>query len=667
MSHSSLQNATRTSKPGLASTTSNDNNTYEDHEKQVRVSKPSSTSSTNETTHPKKDVDDEITKNDDVSLTTNSTINFSRRQEAQWRFSVVQNEIAVPKDCEDDNRTEIRRKEAAAAARKRRKRALARCRKKQQRQMQRQKLKDESPRSVSHTLVFQGPPLTGLSTSDHQDHGRHHNHDAFSSLGKTAADEDNSTYSSDSNTCGAPVYSAPIHSVSATQRIEATVDGLAQVASHWRQQDIVAIPTECTYEACMTLTARSSDSSLGQQNSLDMSLSAQAWADRIRQLRQVVGGCPERTLLSPLDAPYCYVPRTALCPWLKECFPPRVYAMRDANSDSRTGQMAHKFSEVHEVLMRVARHVWPGPVTIHVAIPYNQPCKHNKGIPTAGTTSTTTRSGGFHQYWSNLTTITAPPCSEQHAQGINDRPDSSSPSSSCPHLTLRCPRHPLAVKATQHHHVAQQNNTKATTKKATSQTEMIPKSLSILVGFPIVNRPLQQKHNQQQSKVAESMYCCTSEQVRQRRVSSDTHSSSITAVLDGENQHELFAVPTCEYREPWQTQIWIHGPSRTITVVQPPSVQQAQSPQHHAAGSVFGASINNNRFNHLNNENANEAPFSPSVSCLAVATTTSEVRLRAALRQRVPNAQRGGVPLTKAKERIVQAVLYQWKIVMIEK
>jgi len=343
---------------------------------------------------------------------------------------------------------------------------------------------------------------------------------------------------------------------------------------------------------------------------------------------------------------------------LYECFPPKVYMLRpqpednDTNnknikpqlaSPSRNRQLAHKFSEVQEVLQRIARHVWPGPVTIRVAIPENH-AKSNQSWPSLAK---------LQPYWSQLTQTAACPAD---ATSTTQEQEASSPSSSCPYLTLRCPRHPLAIKAAQQHHATQQlqhpprrrlSSTPSTPQQqqhqeqqhgqpTTPKTNTDPnftsdsKPFQILVGFPIVGP---------QQKQQQDSYSCTSLQVQQQQQELQNDIKGVSSVLDGENHQELFAVPTCEYKKPAQTELWIHGPSRTITVV------SSEQPSKCMLGSPpvsFGSPSSNE------------------------AASGWDTRLRSALRQRVP--QKKGTPvLSKAKERIIQCVLCRWNIVLVQK
>jgi len=589
-----------------------------------------------------------------------------------------------------------RKRKAAAAARRRRRKALAaryRKRKLEQKEReQRQTNEEQSPRSVSQPRVFLGSPLSCLSREDEEEDIDEKEHslqptmsegsdDANSSSDSSSNPNASSSSSGEERSSKKDVYTTPIwprnsesdHSApgppvsldvsdtnssissTATKRIEATVHGLSQVGHLWKQQDIVAIPTECTYEACLALKASSlsvpsSEVELNLENNPSSNSSAQDWAFRIQQLRQVVGTASDAihhmAASSSTFAPYCYVPRNAVCPWLQECLPPRAYALRDANTTGnsnstkgkhhhqqhqRTGrQLVHKFNEVHEVLQRLARHVWPGPVTMHVAVP----CTTHQG----SATTTTTGSNKFQRFWSQLMTITTTPCPQHDSEHEEN-------ASSGRFLTLRCPRHPLAIKATQQHHVATTprgsnklphrlgSNGQPTPTSSSPKRESIP--LSILVGFPVAGPQQPQKQD------VTASFCCTSKQVQQLAPSG---TRKISAVLDGEDHLELFSVPTCEYKEPVKAQIWIDGPNRTITVVQP-SEQQDQR-----RASLFATSVN---------------PFANGGS---PRPTTSEARLRAALRQRLPTAQRAASApaISKAKELVIQAVLARWKIVMIE-
>eukprot|EP00522_Entomoneis_paludosa_P011932 CAMPEP_0172439536 /NCGR_PEP_ID=MMETSP1065-20121228/490_1 /TAXON_ID=265537 /ORGANISM="Amphiprora paludosa, Strain CCMP125" /LENGTH=638 /DNA_ID=CAMNT_0013188231 /DNA_START=327 /DNA_END=2243 /DNA_ORIENTATION=+ len=596
---------------------------------------------------------------------------------------------------------EAEKRRKAAAARRHRSKALARGRKKARLQKQ---LHHPSPRSVSQPRVFQGPPLTGLSRDEEEENGKVSSASSRTSNNKSLEgdEEVNSTSSgssSDGNVTnttasGSVVYStclrkepsSPVSSTSpcansTTKRFEATVDGLVQVLTSWQQNKIVAIPTECTYEACTTLQAT--------EPTQDIATAAQDWAYRIKQLRQASRSSSSNATTS--TSLYCYVPRSASSPWLYDCFPPRKFAIRSSslnNSSTTTADKppkptgmpkVHVFNESQEVLQRISRHVWPGPVTIHVAVP------SPNGTPSAGASR-------YYPFWSQLTTRTHPPSRSLSSTLSEGEADSSAPSSAvpCPYLTLRCPRHPLAMKAAQQHHATQHAQRRGSASKPeplqqqdngqpTTPPPNQTKPFSILVGFPIVRSQQQQQQscpatpNDSNNENNESSFCCTSIQVQRqqeessKRLSTKQSRSKISAVLDGENQRELFAVPTCEYGEPWQTQIWIHGPSRTITVVQPRSslsfaatISPSPPPE---TGNPTVTTPSGSSSNNLSVSAA--SPWSPAASVGQLATSL-ESRIKGALRQRAPQTPRGGPGISKAKERVVQATLSKWKIEMIE-
>ena len=393
-----------------------------------------------------------------------------------------------------------------------------------------------------------------------------------------------------------------------TDTLQSSIHGMADVNRRLLNEEVVAIPTECTYEACISLSNfRKTE---GSSSNHKVTVSPQDWAYRIQQVQQIASASTgeERKAGAIYRAPYCWVPRSADCSLLRYCFPVSSYGIRPSNGQTR---VTHRFNESHEVIQRLARHLWPGPVSFHVAVPMlEEKRSNNKAVESSHRSS----------YWSTLTF----PHPRYHVSS------SVSDGASCPHLTLRCPRHPLAIKVYQEHSNRLENET-ASAEEVSNLPEPDGASFGVLVGFPLLKEDLILSDD--------STKFCTSSQDVQRRQNFSA-GCTVSAVLDGENHSEPFAVPTCEYGQPFQSQVWIHGPTRTVTLVNRRSGGDSQS-------SALGTCAN------LFSLNANGQKGLDSVA------TLSADRIRSFLRQRV--ARR--VPLSKEKDQITQAILSKWTVI----
>ena len=279
--------------------------------------------------------------------------------------------------------------------------------------------------------------------------------------------------------------------------IQPTVEGVESVATRWKNGLVVAIPTECTYEACLAVRIPT------RQNTVQSLLCFfNEWIQQIEQLRRISFDC-NRLTTTPHHAndPYCVV--TPGCelkrhPILREVCTPKLYALRP--SDMEKNAVVHRFNESMEVLQRLAGKLWPGPVLIRLGISSNSP-------------------------WTRTPFVV-----EAHTPRLDEENDPSNHAACFKHfVTLRCPRHPLAVKA----------------RKDVSSNEN-----SLLVSLPIAHST-----NVSKSEDAPLVFCTLARQVASRM-----------AVLDGEDCREVFHVPTCEYGRPCASILWLDGRQRTVTV-----------------------------------------------------------------------------------------------------
>lgn len=293
--------------------------------------------------------------------------------------------------------------------------------------------------------------------------------------------------------------------------IQPTIDGLEAVATRWKNGLVVAIPTECTYEAC--LAVRVPQRSSTKQN-FD-GTSSNEWLQKVEQLRQISQPPlwnSRRILGSGCDFenPYCLVTpggcELKRHPILRETFSPRLYALRPSDTDKTA--VVHRFNESIEVLERLANKFWPGPIIIRLGIiSQKSPWTETPFV---------------------IESRPPPRIDVESDPSITNTP-------ACNHfVSLRCPRHPLAVKAR---------------KDVTSDES------TFLISLSIQHSPLVSSTARTSSPSENQAFCTRARQV-----------SSRMAVLDGEDRREVFHVPTCEVGRPCETTIWLDGRQRVITV-----------------------------------------------------------------------------------------------------
>lgn len=228
--------------------------------------------------------------------------------------------------------------------------------------------------------------------------------------------------------------------------VQPTVDGVTEVATRWNNGEMVAIPTECTYETYFRLDSDRSRKRLLQRS----------------------------THLTPY---LLYAPDSH---FLRELFPHRTYALRNNDGEA---SVVHRFNESTELLKRLAPRLWPGPLTIHVA------CD------------------------ANLVD-----------SSLLVRHESVS------YVALRSPCHPLARRVTQEY--------------ARSHPS------SALVGFPVFHEDFL---------------------LSAQAVAEGSFKNPPSAVLNGEERAEVFAVPTCEHQQPWSVTLLVDERIRQVRLVGPTS------------------------------------------------------------------------------------------------
>jgi hypothetical protein len=145
---------------------------------------------------------------------------------------------------------------------------------------------------------------------------------------------------------------------------------------------------------------------------------------------------------------------------------------------------------------------------------------------------------------------------------------------------------------------------------------------------------------------------------------------SITAVLHGEEQRELFAVPTCEHGHPWPVCIWIDASTRTVRLVKSPRNERSASchprtisPKSVVAPATQGLKARVSSVDDLMAQTKTALALAIRTPPTTSASATTRISSLAAGRSTVDRTQNSHISALTRKERIVQAVMLQWKVV----
>jgi hypothetical protein len=133
-------------------------------------------------------------------------------------------------------------------------------------------------------------------------------------------------------------------------------------------------------------------------------------------------------------------------------------------------------------------------------------------------------------------------------------------------LPLRCPCHPLTVKVCQEFH---QQDKKLIASPSTAQNQFpgtpncneqegCSSASKILVGWPL---RMSSSDARKQEGCHEDTFVVTAKQAV------TSQHKDVTAVLNGEERREMFAVPTCEHARPFPLQLQIDAAQRTVTLL----------------------------------------------------------------------------------------------------
>ena len=520
-------------------------------------------------------------------------------------------------------------------------------------------------------------------------------------------------------------------------------NGLQEICHRLHERkECVAIPTECTYE-----------------------------------MIQPFQYCTAPTLLTskPLQkrTPYVYIPNVSIfdtCPFWKHVLPKKAYAIRKEPTSTTTTAVVSTFNESVQVLRRLSRKCWPGPILMYVQVPHvmdgltvtvhsaagatghcytnesnvqhyiaiRKPCHplsrkvcteyyKQQQLPsrhTTTTTSTTTTSAGTT---TTTATISGSGSSSQHSS-CSTTPSASpmfrstpeTPRLSSSRLSWQLPPSPFLLtpsRRVESNEVSladttlsslqdgvtnrscsswqADNNTKPRPEGPESKSISTPESKSMQgphLPFLLVGTPMTKGGNMNQKKKSSSSITCSigDDYVRSadeavaallwrqnRHVERKSHNDvelEVSAVLHGEEQCEILSVPTCMYREPYPTSIWIDSTNRTVRIkntmnhtddddddddenvtvdsdhvtLTPHAVQQrAMSPQ--------STMTRSNSFLSLQQEK----PYRIDETCVVQA-------LRAVMCQGRPASSSPATSPTaplSSKERVLHAVLMKWKVV----
>jgi tRNA A37 threonylcarbamoyladenosine synthetase subunit TsaC/SUA5/YrdC len=291
-----------------------------------------------------------------------------------------------------------------------------------------------------------------------------------------------------------------------------------EVPNRLLANETVAVPTECTYEACFRLwykTSTSTNTSNNDDNNDDhtdnipsasinntSSITTHNSNDQ-RLEHQTVQHQREHQLAIP----HVYVPPSLESTFLQSSLlRARRYAMRD--KETNVVAQVCSFSETHQVLQRLSSKLWPGPVLIYVALD---------------------------------TESTVSPLLQTERNGVS-------------YVALRSPCHPLAVKVCQEYErcVDQHRDADSTNNDLSA----------VLVGLPLLESSSTNNNSGSHGNNNNNEYVTSA-----LRVGESAVAATVDCVLNGEERREIFAVPTCEHRRPWPISLWINGKDRQVTIL----------------------------------------------------------------------------------------------------
>jgi hypothetical protein len=401
-------------------------------------------------------------------------------------------------------------------------------------------------------------------------------------------------------------------------------------------QETVAIPTECTYEMMQPFH---------------------------------LGSIPP--LSTAVQVPlHVYIPNVSIfetSSFWRRMFPKKSYALKQQSLTSATTTTIRtlppptiaSFNESMQVVRRLASHLWPGPVLLYVQVPH----------PIPGVTITRT-SWNAQESFTDASEV-------QH------------------YLALRNPCHPLSLKVCQEFYssfnCARENDCSCNSSCASpklgstlppicriascesiSSAKTSSSSLSglapmeesagrptasswLLVGRPIrCSQPMEGNDDEDDAAIGTD-YARNADQVLFAGKSTK-RAGGIMAVLDGEALTELISVPTCGWQQPYPVALWIDADARVVrlrrTVIDSHLRHDGRARWPHSTLSAIPEF---------------QDPSAPSEGGVMISDAR---RVSQALRAAEP------IPLpflcgasslarrSSLKDRIQQAVLLKWKVVM---
>lgn len=335
-----------------------------------------------------------------------------------------------------------------------------------------------------------------------------------------------------------------------------TVAGVEHIASRLLDGDIVALPTECTYEVVTHLNCQEPSAWAGRIQLLQQHSAVSETNDSqpscrstsFSNLNNSLSDSSESTDASPdvrdplrrhseavvSAVPHIYVPQAVLDgPFWRKCLPKRPYAIRNKEGDVLA---AHAFNETQQVLSLLAAKLWPGPVMIFVPVALELPrdlivSRNGKSYVALRSLCHPLMARVYEEYLASSI--------RSNKEGVEDSDVSGGFASS-----------PIRVCSTQ----------------ATSRNPG-----TLMIGVAMEN------HTED-----EACYITKAGQVLR---------SDLT-VLNGEESPDMFAVPPCEYRQPCSDGIWLDLQRRTVVLQ---SMDNRSNREHVTANALLQALHNTRR------------------------------------------------------------------------
>lgn len=411
-------------------------------------------------------------------------------------------------------------------------------------------------------------------------------------------------------------------------KIAPDLKGIREMCSRLQENlEVVAIPTECSYEIVQPF---------------------------------YLGTIPP--LSATFQVPvHVYIPNVSIFEtgiFWKQIFPKKSYSLKQQPLYSSVQPaIVTRFNESMEVVRRLASHLWPGPVILYAQVPHPLP-----GLTITRSTST---GGSFTdasevQHYLALRNPCHPlslkVCQEFYSAVGNARENENSCNSFCasPRMGSTQPSPSLAsiCRIASCESISSFKTSSSSLSGAPMEESIGRRTMGSHLSCLMVGRPMRCSKPMENDNDGGSGtdYVQNAEQV----LSVDKNPNNIIAVLDGEAHTELVSVPTCSWTRPYPVALWIDADARVVRLCRTAAPSHHPSPRAASPHSTISTVVD-----------FPDCSFAEGDVMILEARRVAQA-LRAAEPITLPFLC--GVPPSERrnplKDRIQQAVLLKWKVVM---